>query len=319
MTDIGTTKSTDHGLILIAKPAGWTSHDVVAKVRSILGIQKVGHTGTLDPDATGVLPVCIGRATKLSQYLLLSDKEYRVTMKLGETTDTLDGSGKRTGGAGAVCLQEETLRSVLREFVGRVSQVPPMYSAVKIGGVPLYRMARRGIEVERKPREVEIREILLLNVDQERVTFDVVCSKGTYIRTLCADIGTRLGVGGHMYRLTRTRTGPFSVTDAISLEELESLVRQGLLHTRLIPPDRMVEDLPSIRLYAYAVKRVLQGAPVDPSWICRIDGVFQTGAKVRLTDEEGGLLGIGIALRDHAGDFPGGMNEKIVRIDRILV
>lgn len=307
------------GLILIDKPAGWTSHDVVAKVRGILGVRKAGHTGTLDPDATGVLPICLGWATKLSQYLLLSEKEYRVVMKLGETTDTQDAGGRRTGGSGPTDLPEGVVRSVLDQFVGRITQVPPMYSAVKVGGVPLYRLARKGKEVPRPSREVEIREIRFLGMEGDRVSFDVVCSKGTYIRTLCADIGERLGVGACMESLIRLRTGPFRLEDAVTLEALEAMARSERLHTRLIPPDRIVGDLPEVRLTPAAAERTLCGAQVEGAGIFRIEGEFLSGEKVRLTDGEGRLIGMGEALYDRGRIPLREKHEKIVKIDRILV
>jgi tRNA pseudouridine55 synthase len=292
---------------------------VVAKVRSLLGTQKVGHTGTLDPDATGVLPVCVGKATKLSQYLLASEKEYRVVLKLGETTDTQDGSGRRTGGSGRVDLDEASVRAALSRFVGKGTQIPPMYSAVKQGGVPLYRLARRGEVVAREPREVEIREIRFLGMAGDRVTFEMVCSKGTYVRVLCADVGEALSVGGHLETLVRLRTGPFTLGETLTLEELESLVRNGGLSERLISPDRMVEGLPRIRLRPPWVRRVQCGAPVEADAVLMVERSFVSGDRVRLSDDEGRLIGIGVALCDQSEAVPPLRGTTIVKIDRILL
>lgn len=228
------------GLLIINKPKGWTSHDVVAKLRNMLSQQKVGHTGTLDPDATGVLCLCIGKATKLAQYTGELEKEYRVVMKLGEATDTQDSTGRIIKETKGFEITISDMEEAFRKFSGKIKQIPPMYSAVKVGGVPLYRLARKGKEIPREAREMTVKEIKLLEFSGSFVKFDVICSKGTYIRTLCDDIGNYLGVGAHMYSLERLRSGRFSIEDALTIEEVKDLIRVGMLGTRLISMDQMV-------------------------------------------------------------------------------
>ena len=213
-----------NGIILINKEKGCTSHDVVNKVKHIFN-KKVGHTGTLDPNATGLLPILIGKGTKLSYYLINHDKEYEVTLKLGERTDTADSEGKviEKQGVNTEILSEEKISKVLYSFVGKQEQIPPMYSAIKINGKKLYEYARNNIEVDVKPREIEIYDIKLNKVDEEEklICFTVHCSKGTYIRSLCEDIAQSVGTIGYMKELNRTKVGIFDVKDSTSIEELE--------------------------------------------------------------------------------------------------
>lgn len=212
------------GIILINKGKGCTSHDVVNKVKHIFN-EKVGHTGTLDPDATGLLPILIGKGTKLSYYLINHDKEYEVTLKLGERTDTADSEGKviEKQEVNVERLSEEEISKVLDSFLGKQEQIPPMYSAIKINGKKLYEYARKNIEVDVKPREIEIYDIKLNKIDEEEklIYFTVQCSKGTYIRSLCEDISQSLGTIGYMKELNRTKVGIFDIKDSISVEELE--------------------------------------------------------------------------------------------------
>ena len=208
------------GIINIYKEKGFTSHDVVAKMRGILKQKKIGHTGTLDPDATGVLPVCLGSGTKLCDMLTDKSKEYEAVVLLGKTTDTEDVSGavieEKT-----VTASEEEIKSVIMSFMGEYMQIPPMYSALKVNGKKLYELARQGIEVERKARPLVISELTILSMDLPRVTIRVSCSKGTYIRSLCRDMGEKIGCGACMESLVRTRVGSFLLKDAVSLKQLE--------------------------------------------------------------------------------------------------
>ena len=210
-----------NGVINIYKPKGMTSHDVVSKIRKISGIKKVGHTGTLDPDAKGVLPICIGKATKLADMLTFSDKRYTALLRLGVVTDTQDLTGNVLFEREVSVTKEEFLNAT-KKFVGEIEQIPPMYSAVKIGGKKLYELARKGIEVERKPRKITIYGINVLSFDGKDAKLDISCSKGTYIRTLCHDIGDLLGCGGCMAELVRTQSSIFKAEDAVSLDELTS-------------------------------------------------------------------------------------------------
>ena len=235
------------GIILINKGKGYTSHDVVNKVKHVFN-EKVGHTGTLDPNATGLLPILIGKGTKLSYYLINHDKEYEVTLKLGEKTDTADSEGKiieRQSLNDEFWLNEgsvERVREVLKTFIGRQMQTPPMYSAIKVNGKKLYEYARKNIDVEVKPREIEIYNIMLNKIDKKNflIYFIVHCSKGTYIRSLCEDIAKKLGTIGYMKELNRTKVGIFDIKDSISIEELtENIEKEHIIS---------IEDL-FIRLY----------------------------------------------------------------------
>lgn len=238
-----------NGVILIDKPLGKTSHDLVYEARRLSGVKKVGHTGTLDPMASGVLPICIGNATKAADMLTASDKAYRAQLVLGMTTDTQDAEGEILSECGVNVSKEEIERAV-KSFVGEIEQIPPMYSAIKVGGKKLYELAREGKEIERKPRKIFIKSIDILKIDMENytVTIDVECSKGTYIRSLCEDIGMKLGVGAYMNTLIRTKSGMFSIKDCKSVEELRKLKDAGELENVLIPTSELFKDFDKIKL-----------------------------------------------------------------------
>ena len=232
-----------NGIINVYKEAGFTSFDVVAKMRGILGQRKIGHTGTLDPDATGVLPVVVGNATKLVDMLTDKKKEYVATLKLGVRTDTLDTSGNVLETRDVTCTEDE-IREAIMSYVGDIMQVPPMYSALKVDGQKLCDLARQGKEVVRKPRPVKIHEIEILSIDIPVIKIRVLCSKGTYIRTLCDDIGTKLGCGAVMTSLIRTMSGAYTLDTAHSLGELQTLKDEGRLDEVIIPVDSVFADLP---------------------------------------------------------------------------
>ncbi|MFO7982504.1 MAG: tRNA pseudouridine(55) synthase TruB [Desulfuromonadales bacterium] len=214
------------GLLIIDKKEGMTSHDVVSCVRRLLNIRRVGHTGTLDPLATGVLPVAVGRGTRLVQFFLESGKSYRATLKFGESTDTQDSQGEILERRSVDGLSSDRIRQTVASLVGSGEQIPPMYSALKKNGVPLYKLARQGIEVEREGRLIHIDRIDIIDIDLPCMTIEVDCSKGTYIRTLCHDIGMKLGTGAHLTALRRTRTGPFDESSAVTLDTLADLVEK---------------------------------------------------------------------------------------------
>ena len=215
------------GIVIINKEKEYTSHDVVAKVKKILNEKKVGHTGTLDPNATGVLPILLGKGTKLSKYLINHNKIYEATLKLGEKTDTADIEGKITEEKDVKKenLSQENVTKVLKEFIGKSKQVPPMYSAIKVNGKKLYEYARKGQTIEIKPREIEIYGIELLNINNNEISFKVHCSKGTYIRTLGEDIAKALGTVGHLIALRRIKIGKFSICKAIKYEDINESTR----------------------------------------------------------------------------------------------
>lgn len=266
-----------NGIINVYKPAGMTSHDVIYKVRRITGIKKVGHTGTLDPDAQGVLPVCIGTGTKLSDMLTVSDKRYTAVMRLGLETDTQDLSGKVLY-TKEVNVTAEEIKKAVSGFVGDISQIPPMFSAVKVNGQKLYKLGRQGIEIERKPRSISIYGIDILKIDGNDVTLDIKCSKGTYIRTLCRDIGEVLGTGAAMAALTRTESAGFSVENSVTLKQLEENGAEKFI----TPVDDMF-DYEKIAVSGEALRRVLNGNPV------KIRGI-EEGKRYRVYDDNSSFL-----------------------------
>ena len=229
------------GIINVYKEIGFTSFDVVAKLRGILRTKKIGHTGTLDPDAEGVLPVCIGRATKVCDILTDKDKVYEAVMLLGVETDTQDTSGEVLKEL-PVTVSEECVKEAILSFVGDYAQVPPMYSALKVNGKKLYELAREGKTVERKARNVQIFSIEILEINLPRVRMSVHCSKGTYIRTLCHDIGAMLGCGGCMEKLLRTKVGVFELQDTLKLAEIDALAKAGDVEEKIISVDELFED-----------------------------------------------------------------------------
>lgn len=229
------------GIINVYKEKGYTSHDVVAKLRGILKQKKIGHTGTLDPDAEGVLPVCLGKATKLCDLLTDKNKTYRAVLHLGITTDTQDMTGTVLQQTGVTATEEE-VRMAIMSFVGEYAQIPPMYSALKVNGKKLYELAREGKEVERVARNIQIFQIQIEEISLPRVTFQVKCSKGTYIRTLCHDIGNKLGCGGCMEELLRTQVSRFVLEDSLTLAQIEEHKQAGTLEQIILPIDQMFSD-----------------------------------------------------------------------------
>lgn len=291
-----------NGVINIYKEKGYTSHDVVAKLRGILRQRRIGHTGTLDPDATGVLPVCIGSATKLCDMLTDWDKEYVAGLRLGIVTDTQDIWGNILEEKPAD-VTEEQARAAALSFLGGYAQLPPMYSALKVDGKRLYELAREGKEVERKPRNITVHELEILDMQLPEISLRVVCSKGTYIRTLCHDIGTKLGCGAVMNRLERTRTGQFTLKGAHKLHEIESLYKQGRIEEVLLPIDSMFEELAEVHVVDTAVKLVENGNSFFTNRI-RERRLFDEGEEVKVYDISGRFYGIYTFKRDEGRFIP---------------
>lgn len=258
------------GIINVYKEQGFTSHDVVAKLRGILHMKKIGHTGTLDPDAVGVLPVCLGKGTKLCDLITDWGKTYEAVMLLGVTTDTQDTSGKILSQS-EVTADERQVVDVIMSFLGEYSQVPPMYSALKHNGKKLYELAREGIEIERKARTVHIESIKInemnLKDEQKTVTFTVSCSKGTYIRTLCDDIGKKLGCGACMMKLTRTKVGKFAIDDSFTLNQITALVLKGEFADYVIDVDDMF-DYPHLTVKEEYNKLLYNGNSLPKEAVC---------------------------------------------------
>jgi tRNA pseudouridine55 synthase len=254
------------GILPVWKPEGFTSHDVVAKVRGILGIKRIGHTGTLDPQVTGVLPLCIGRATRMVEYIQELPKEYVAELQIGLSTDTEDITGNVLEEVSQVDLDEVRVREILHRFIGEIEQIPPMFSAVKIDGKRLYELAREGKEVERKSRKVTIHQLDILHVNLQQkhpeIQFRVSCSKGTYIRTLCVDIGKELGYPAVMKSLVRTSTGSIRQEQCLTFEQIQQLKIQGLLQAHMIPMDQAISHIPSVELTAQEAVNALQGKKI---------------------------------------------------------
>lgn len=286
------------GIFNINKPKGITSFDVVSKIRRLCKTKKVGHAGTLDPDASGVLPICIGKATKVIEFLMDKDKSYRVGLMLGKATDTQDASGNILYEKPVMASIEE-IEEAIKSFLGEGEQIPPMYSAVKVNGKKLYELARKGIEVERKPRPVTFFKLDILSIDKNSdnviVIFDVECSKGTYVRTLCHDIGKKLGCGGHMISLVRTRSGPFLLENAYTLDSLQELNSNNRLETAIISMDKAILNMPPVYVNQNEAIKLKNGLVIPKNSL--------TTGFSRVYHEDGAFLAIGknINLNDALG------------------
>ncbi|MBR0306930.1 MAG: tRNA pseudouridine(55) synthase TruB [Lachnospiraceae bacterium] len=277
------------GIINVYKEKGFTSFDVVAKMRGILGQRKVGHTGTLDPAAEGVLPVCAGKGTRLCDMLTDHDKTYRATMLLGVVTDTQDTTGAILEEKDASHLTEEEVREAIMSFVGDYDQIPPMYSALKVDGKKLYELAREGKVIERKARPVTIHEIVIESMNLPEVVMSVSCSKGTYIRTLCNDIGEKLAVGGCMKELLRTKVGRFVLEETLTLSDLQKLKEEGRLEEAVFPLEAVFAELPEIRATEESLDKLMKnGNPFRFKGI----GPVSDGDAYRVYSMDGQFIGI---------------------------
>lgn len=253
-----------HGILLLDKPSGMSSNAALQQVKRLFNAQKAGHTGSLDPLATGLLPICLGEATKITSYLLDSDKKYQGIAKLGVRTNTADAEGDALQTRPVPVLSADTIEMALDSFRGEISQIPPMHSALKLNGKPLYELARQGITVERKPRNITIFELQKLSFDKDELELFVHCSKGTYIRTLAEDLGEILECGAHLKALRRVAAGPFDIKQSISLDKLTELAELGVgeLDKQLLPMQKALADWPKINLTANSAYYVRQGQPV---------------------------------------------------------
>jgi tRNA pseudouridine55 synthase len=284
------------GVVVVDKPSGPTSFDVVRRVKGLFKTRRCGHTGTLDPTATGVLPICIGDATKIASFVSDGEKEYDAVVRFGQITDTQDAAGRTLETRPTEGLSEEGVRAALREFVGLVEQTPPMYSARKVEGRRLYELARAGEEVEREARQVHIDEAKLVFFRPPDAGIFVRCSKGTYLRTLAHDLGQKLGCGGHLKGLKRVRVGPFALEDSVGLDTLMAAAREGpeSLDRFLFPLSRALADLAELQLDAQLARRVAHGHVPGPADLSRLKAPpFPRGRKVRLMDPEGRVLAVG--------------------------
>lgn len=281
------TRGKYHGFVVVEKPAGVTSHDVVGAVRRLTGERRVGHAGTLDPAAVGVLPIAVGLATRTVEYLSESSKGYLAEITFGVTTDSLDGDGTVVGIKDASSLTLEKIDSVLGEFRGEIMQVPPMHSAIKIDGRPLYERARKGEEIELDARPVTIHHLEVVSWEHPVLEIYIYCSKGTYVRSLARDIGEAVGTGAYMSNLVRTSTGPFGLEDSWNLTELEELIQNGAWEDVAAHPDTALYDRPAVVLNHENAQRWRNGSTVEA-------GVPQ--GIVRVYDVEGNWLGVGAGV-----------------------
>ena len=279
-----------NGILLLDKPKGMTSNAALQKAKRLLKVRKAGHTGSLDPMATGLLPLCLGEGTKVSKFLLEADKRYWTTLQLGQETTTGDAEGEVMEEA-PVTVTEGDVRAVVEGFLGEIEQVPSIYSAIKQGGEPLYKKARRGEEVEApKARNVTIHEIRMVALSGDRLELDIHCSKGTYVRTLATDIGRALGCYAHLAELRRTASGPFRIEDAVTMEVLEA-EELDQRRARALPVDRALEEFPAVELGEAAAYYLLQGQPV-------MVPKAPEAPFLRLYDDEGKFLGVGTTMAD---------------------
>jgi len=319
-----------NGIINVLKPPGMTSFDVVGYLRKVLKMKRIGHTGTLDPGVAGVLPVCIGNATKVIEYIIDNDKLYRAEMTLGISTETQDSSGKIVD-VRHVDKSNDQIREIINSFVGKYKQIPPMYSALKVGGRKLYELAREGITIEREPRDVNIFSIDVLKISEAtyeyydstnisddnnsirtvKVLFDVACSKGTYIRTLCFDIGEKLGCGGHMSFLIRLKAGLFEISSALLLEEISDLAETNNLQEKMFKTDEVFKNLSKITIDGLNKKKFKDGiAIVIDNGYSKIDtnilagnvadsGIYPEGIRVRVYDEHDNFIALAELFLDN--------------------
>ncbi|MEI8055147.1 MAG: tRNA pseudouridine(55) synthase TruB [bacterium] len=283
-----------NGILLLDKPIGVTSNEVLQLVKRLFSANKAGHTGSLDPIATGMLPICFGEATKFSQFLLEANKHYVATGKLGETTASADSEGAVLQKREVKNIDVQVIEKILPKFQGKILQVPPMYSALKHKGQPLYKLARQGIEIEREPRVVTIHTIQLLELDGDLAKFEIRCSKGTYVRTIVADIGELLGCGAHVIALRRLAVGPYQASQMVTVTMLQELVTKNdykLLDNFLLPIDSMLIDIPEMTLTADMIFYMHQGQPLV------IPKAPDSGL-VKMKSKSGQFLGVGEVMLD---------------------
>ncbi|MBN2330001.1 MAG: tRNA pseudouridine(55) synthase TruB [Candidatus Omnitrophica bacterium] len=282
-----------NGVLNIDKPAGMTSHDVVDAIRRSAGERQVGHTGTLDPMATGVLPICIGRATKIQQFLIAQDKEYSIEMRLGVVTDTQDTTGQILEENEVPSFTQDEVVSVLNRFLGELEQIPPMVSAKHHKGKRLYELARKGVEVKRDPCKIFIHQLILDEISLPAVRFHVTCGKGTYIRTLCHDIGQSLGTGAAMSGLVRVRCGAFHVDNAAPLDALQT---PGDIEKHLCSMNDALSSMPSVTVGSEGIASFRCGRFLSGGLISRCNEPFESGSMIRVASRDGSLVGIGESL-----------------------
>jgi len=283
---------TQDSIVNLFKPVGPTSFDMVCSVRRILGVKKAGHIGTLDPAADGVLPICLNRSTRIIQFLSPLQKTYRATLELGSETDTQDATGRKVSTKDPSLINETKIKQVFRTFVGEKDQIPPMYSAKKKNGIPLYKLARNGINIARDPVKITIYSIDFIKKEENQVLFEVRCSAGTYIRTLSHDIGKKLGCYAHMVRLTRTKVGLFGLGRTLTLEELKVAYEEGSLPEKLLPLEEALNFLPAIRVKEEYLESVSHGVALSKCFLETLPDRFEPGHYFRVFGNNDKVLAV---------------------------
>ncbi len=284
------------GVLVVNKSTGMTSHDVIDQLRRILLTRRIGHAGTLDPGAEGILLACVNKATKVAQFLTDYDKEYEAVIKLGITTDTYDGEGEITGTNEDLQMSPDEIRDAIRSFMGWIQQTPPLYSAIKYNGKRLYQYARANRKVEARKREVEIKALEILDVKMPLVHLKIACSKGTYIRSLAFDLGEKLGCGAHLFSLRRTRVGPFRLEEALSLESIADIQIKGRIRDVLLPIEKTMVNLPSVVVNESFAEKIQNGIPLKSSSVLSVEGDFNPNQTISVKDKQGRIIAIGKAL-----------------------
>lgn len=306
------------GLLVVNKRIKMTSHDVVANLREILDFKKIGHAGTLDPNACGILLACLGKATKIVQFLTEYDKEYKAVIKLGVTTDTYDQEGKIIKTKEYLKINEEEVRKAVESFKGEIWQTPPLYSAIKQKGKKLYQYARAGKQVERKKRKVFIKDVRVLEIKLPYMKLKVTCSKGTYIRSLANDIGERLGCGAHLFSLCRTRVGPFELKDALDLEAIEEIRNEGRIGDSLISIEKVLAHIPSVVVKDSFAKKVREGPNLFPSSVLSPEKEFDKEQVICIKNNQKEIIAIGKALRSSDEFLDEKRKDKLFEYSRVL-
>ena len=283
---------TQNNVVNLFKPSGPTSFDMVWSVRKILGVKKAGHIGTLDPIADGVLPICLNRSTRIIQFLSSLQKTYRATLELGSETDTQDATGRVISTNDPSLINEAKMKQVFQAFVGEQDQVPPMYSAKKKNGIPLYKLARNGINIHRDPVKIVVYSIDFIKKERNQVIFEVRCSSGTYIRTLSHDIGKKLGCCAHMVRLTRTKVGLFSMGSTVTLEELKTAHKEGSLSRKLLHLEEVLNFLPTVRVKEEYLKSISHGVALSKCFLEALPDRFEPGHYFRVLGSNDKILAV---------------------------
>ncbi len=306
-------------VVNLYKPSGPTSFAMVSSVKRILGVKKAGHIGTLDPMAEGILPICLNQSTRIIQFLSPLSKHYQCTMTLGTATDTQDSTGKTIFEGNPSLVTETQVRDILRSFVGEQKQLPPMFSAKKSKGIPLYKLARNGINIERKPVSIHFYSIDFINMDENRVEFEAHCSAGTYLRTLCHDIGQKLGCGAHMSRLIRKQVGVFDQDSSVSPEALESASVNGKLADVLFPVEKVLEFLPEIRINDDFIEPLAHGNALPKFSLKACPEEFKPGMIMRVCNGSNKVLAIVEPLVDQDQFARLAAEDIAFKLKRVLI